>query len=206
MLKFLRSLLMTAFALAAAPSVFAVPVLQIEAGRLMGANNVTVNGANYNVAFVDGSCSSVFNGCDNAAFVFRSQDDAVAASIALLQGVFIDTAEGAFGSDPALTNGCGDSRLCEVFTPFPRTPEGFLSFAVAQNHDNAASMADGVSVLITNRPFGDTTDIPSYAYAVWSAADASQVPEPSSLLLMCAGLALLARRSRHKRGSAAQLS
>lgn len=49
-------------------------------GELIGAKGVTVAGATYDVAFVDGTCEEVFSGCDSPAdFVFSSQASATAA-------------------------------------------------------------------------------------------------------------------------------
>ncbi|WP_367849545.1 PEP-CTERM sorting domain-containing protein [Rhodoferax sp. WC2427] len=177
----------------------AAPVLHIDAGQLMGAMGVAVNGVQYNVQFQDGTCASLFSGCDAYAdFPFQTRHDAVAASQALLAGVFIDTAQGQFASNPALTNGCGDAQFCQVFTPYPFTPEGFLSFAIALNFDAASQMPDAIEVLVTNRPFGDTTDITGYTYAVWSLVSASEVPEPSTVWLVGAMLLLAAGRRAGK--------
>lgn len=198
MLKHLCGFLLAAFV---AVSAHAAPVLQVDAGQLMGATNVVVKGMHYNVRFQDGTCASLFNGCDAYAdFPFQTRDDAVAASQALLAGVFIDTGQGEFGSNPALINGCSDSQLCEVFTPFPPTPEGFLSFAIALNYDVLSQLPDATQVLVTNRPFGDTTDIAGYTYAVWSFAPASEVPEPSTLWLVLGALVMLTYSFRVRRG------
>lgn len=179
----------------------AAPVLHVDAGQLMGATGVAVNGVHYNVQFQDGTCASLFSGCDAYAdFPFQTRDDAVAASQALLAGVFIDTAQGQFGSNPALTNGCSDAQLCQVFTPFPPTPEGFRSFAIALNYDAASQVSDAVHALVTNRPFGDTTDIAGYTYAVWSLAPASEVPEPSTVWLVLGALAALTYSLGARRG------
>lgn len=171
----------------------AAPVLHVDAGQLLGANNVAVNGVNYNVQFKDGACASLLGQCGSSAnFFFNNQSDAEAASHALLSSVFVDSAQGLFGSDPTLTNGCINTELCQVFTPFPPTPEGFPSFAIALNYAASVLTADTVQVYITNRPFGDTTNIPGYTYAVWSLTPVSEIPEPSTIWLAVLALALLA--------------
>ena len=194
MLKHLRSSLV---AVSMAVNAYAAPVLHIHAGQLVGATNVAVSGVNYSVQFQDGTCALLFNDCDAYAdFPFQTGDGALAASQALLTGVLVDTAQGLFGSNPALTNGCSDAQLCQVFTPYPPTPEGFRSFAIALNYDALSQLSDATQVLVTNRPFGDTTGIAGYTYAVWSLAPASEVPEPSTVWMVGAALVLLAYRPR----------
>ncbi len=92
--------------------------LNVSGGQLLGASNVFVGGNLYDVAFVDGTCIALFNGCDSAAdFTFTTQADALAASQALLDQVFLDGGAGAFDSLPAITNGCTSNGVCDVFTP-----------------------------------------------------------------------------------------
>ena len=77
-------------------------------GILTGATGVNVNGTLYDVTFVDGSCVSLFDGCDSVSdFDFSSADDAGDASQALLNQVFLDGPDGNFDSAPQeLTFGC----------------------------------------------------------------------------------------------------
>ena len=53
-------------------------------------------------------------------FDFTMEADAVAASQALLDQVFLDTAQGEFDSDPGLTFGCINTTfgVCAASTPF----------------------------------------------------------------------------------------
>ena len=75
--------------LAAGPAMAANPVV---AGKLTGATGVVVSGATYNVEFVDGTCGSVFTGCDAASdFTFQTLAGAQAARDALLAQVLLGT-------------------------------------------------------------------------------------------------------------------
>jgi prepilin-type processing-associated H-X9-DG protein len=69
----------------------AAAIIQVENGAVTGAQNVEVGGTLFNVAFVDGSCSTVFNECgatDGNDFAFGSGDLAGNASVCI---VFIDS-------------------------------------------------------------------------------------------------------------------
>jgi hypothetical protein len=97
-------------------------------GVLLGAKNVIVNGAQYDVEFLDGTCADVFGACDIAQFAFATESDARAASAALLDQVFLDGALGNFDSNLKLTNGCNtawDIDQCFVFTPYGTFSDAF---------------------------------------------------------------------------------
>ncbi len=75
----------------------------------------------YDVAFLEGSCATLFNGCDELSdFTFQSLSTALAAAQALIDQVFLDVAVGKeFDSQPTLTFGCpGDINLCISFIPY----------------------------------------------------------------------------------------
>ena len=88
---------------------------------LVGANGVNVGGTLYDVEFRNApgdSCIGLFTGCDQPTdFVFQTESLARAASQALLDQVFTDSALGNFDSEPALTQGCTNSSLCAAATP-----------------------------------------------------------------------------------------
>ncbi|MCH2186655.1 PEP-CTERM sorting domain-containing protein [Myxococcota bacterium] len=78
--------------------------LNVAGGQLMGATGVIVDGSSYNVAFLDGTCIALYDGCDEASdFTFQTAAAATLASQALLDQVFLDGI-GLFDSNPALTN------------------------------------------------------------------------------------------------------
>ena len=113
--------------------------LNITNGILMGASNVDVNGALYDVHFLDGTCEDLFNGCnDNSDFTFSNPtNDGTqinAAMTALLEQVFLDTPLGAFDTNPALINGCILSIQCTAQTPlFVNIPGNGLGITAAVN-------------------------------------------------------------------------
>ena len=107
------------FLLACAAS--AATLIVNDSGILTGATGVNVGGTLYDVTFVDGTCIALFEGCDSVNdFDFTTEADAVAASQALLDQIFLDAAQGEFDSDPGLTSGCVNTTfgVCEVWTPF----------------------------------------------------------------------------------------
>ena len=50
--------------------IFADPVLDIVDGQLVGATGVEVDGSFYDVVFDEGSCVSIFSGCDEVSDFF----------------------------------------------------------------------------------------------------------------------------------------
>jgi hypothetical protein len=88
------------------------------AGQLTGASGVNVDGAFYDVSFIEGNCTGVFGGCDqDSDFTFSTFDQARAASQSLLDQVLLDSALGQFDTVPSLTLGCSTS-LCNVTTAY----------------------------------------------------------------------------------------
>ena len=91
-------------------------------GQLFGASGVDVGGTLYDVEFLDGSCITLFNGCDDVSdFTFQTSLAASVASQALLDQVFLDGPLGNFDSSPNLTNGCSiglASTRCWSLTPY----------------------------------------------------------------------------------------
>ena len=106
----------------------AAPILQVEDGILNGAKYVEVAGAYYDVEFTDGSCVSLFTGCDDPTdFIFNRQSAHEAAQ-ALLDQILIDTPEGLYNSRPYLTHGCTtriDGGICWASTPYGLEPEEY---------------------------------------------------------------------------------
>ena len=182
-----------AAALLAASGPVCAAVLQVDAnGELTGAENVIVAGAAYDVSFVDDTCIALFDGCDTVSdFAFQSQDAAQAASRALLEQVFLDGASGAFDSDPALTAGCEAEINCIAFTPFfVAAGNPNVVFMIARNFNPALPDNVGDQAFFLAR---DAVPAANFVYAVWR-----QVPEPSSLALFAAGLALYGATRRTK--------
>jgi hypothetical protein len=160
-----------------AGSASADPTLVVDSGgQLVGATEVNVNGTAYDVTFVDGTCTEVFDGCDTAAkFTFQSQTEADQASQALLDTVFLDGATGNFDSDPTLTAGCSNI-VCAVVTPW-----GLSGTDVVLSGANnwVDELSDGVSGYQRD-PLQTTTPIDTLVHSVWTITGTEVVPEPAS--------------------------
>jgi hypothetical protein len=158
------------------------PTLRISEGKLMGANDVSVNGSLYNVSFQAGTCSGLYDGCDDVSdFLFPTVTLAQDASNALLSQVFVDNQFGNFDSNPTLTNGCSFASECGVIT-------AFQSFSWTMNGHQAQNVSgltpDTVrAVSFTPR---DRSTGGNQTYAIWA------VPEPETYAMMLVGLGLIA--------------
>ncbi len=163
-------------------------------GQLTGATGVTVGGATYDVAFVDGSCIDLFDGCDEAAdLAFLTQADAVAAARALLDQVFLDMGSGMeFDSSPALTNGCSIAGDCRALIPYDRSGDttrvGIAGNDFREDFDFASS-----SVI---NAFTDTGNDDLLVYARFT--ETAHVPLPAAGWLMLGGLGLLWGAARRR--------
>ena len=115
----IRALIATSV-IAASAHATAAPILLVDSnGILTGARNVDVAGALYDVTISAGSCDTLFNGCDNASFTFRTLASSTAAAQALLDHVLVDSSSGLFDSDPNKISGCRTvATTCLVAIPF----------------------------------------------------------------------------------------
>lgn len=193
-------------------SAHAAPVLQVNAnGILTGAKGVDVGGQLYDVEFLDGTCVSLFSGCDSVQdFDFTSDATATLASQALIDQVLLDGPQGSFNAVPSLTRGCilsNDAPQCYVFTP---TWSGYNAQAnnIIVTATAAYNVPGGGFILPSDLflvPSKDLTDEPSQTWALWAVAVQSVV-EPSALACLGVGLLglVLARRSRIVLGRFAQ--
>ena len=168
--------------------------LDIVGGQLMGASDVEVDGALYDVQFLEGSCIELYGGCDENSDFAPMQDFATVekALAALGAQVFVDTgvAGQEFSTNSNLTNGCNDaSQGCWVRTPFSLFPHsdpvGFINLGLGRNYSNPVYQVDSApSQAFRN---DDTSNSPIYVYAVWTAV---AEPEPVPALPL-PGIALL---------------
>lgn len=167
--------------------------LNVVGGQLLGATGVIVDGNSYDVAFLDGTCIALYSGCDAVSdFTFQSETEAVLASQALLDQVFLDGAE-LFDSDPTLTAGCTSAQRCMSFVPFGLSG-ALVRVTFALN--NAPPFMDSEVIVATIDPSSDLSETGNANYAVWHPVP---VPEPGTAVLM--GLGLLAMSVRSPRAS-----
>ncbi len=183
-------------------------ILDISGGQLFGATDVDVNGILYDVAFRDGTCIELYGGADeNSDFPFTNLEnlnDTVlirAANQALFDQVFVDSELGAFDSTPNLTNGCGASGFCLVYTPLSvNDAHGGLGIVGVRNDRNEYN--DNILAIgSVHRTFdtgwwSDPRDDRA-VYAVWS--EATPVPIPGAVWLFGSGLAALIGLRRKKK-------
>ena len=154
-------------------------------GFLLGASNVDIGGSLYDVVFEDGSCVSLFDGCDDPAdFTFITEADANAASLALLEQVFIDGGLGLFDSNPMNTKGCESNFLCVAYTPFDLSGTSVLAFVAVNFNSSGTDSASGVA-WFDAASINQTTL--NSTFAIWSPVSA--VPVPAAIWLF--GTALI---------------
>ena len=219
----MKTLIMAATLLFMSNSVFAVVMLNVDNGQLLGASGVNINNTRYDVEFRDGTCVELFSGCDqNTDFTFQSEGDANTAAQALLDFVFIDGPEGNFDSVPNLTNGIQSFDDAFVLIPYLLSEVTDNVFAETAENRGEDGFPDIVGEATINSLITDTTsDIDDFTnggpvnnrdsfgdrfvFALFSETpriedDPTRVPEPSTLMLM--SLAMLGfvgmRRKQNK--------
>jgi len=173
-------------------SSWAVPVtLNVDqSGQLFGASNVNVDGNIFNVEFLEGSCVSLFTGCDNPSdFDFGDQIGAVAAAQALLDSVIINGPLGNFDNDPSLTRGLNVFDVGSIRIPYQRNL-GFNFLLASANNREPSFGADDVT-LGSGDPRTNLTAFSRFTYAKFTQISVSAVPLPAALPLMGAGFAAL---------------
>jgi hypothetical protein len=199
--RFLASGLFTLAALCLfASSESSAATLNVIGGQLFGAFDVNVGGDLYNVEFLNGTCSSLFSGCDSLSdFAFPSPGGAHLATQALLDQVLIDSPGlGLFDSFPDLTNGCSDLNECLASIPFGFFSNSQTGTANAINDPGAADNPNGESLLSDGF---DTSNSPNRTFAVFTPVPPTPVPGLgllSGLGILVPSLGLTAFASRRR--------
>lgn len=201
MSNFIRCLAFIIASLFASTSLGAILITDTDSPpRLLGATNVDVNGILYDVSFQDGTCSELFNGCDQLSdFTFINESDATAAAQALMDQVLLDiifpgtTFLNAYDTFPHLVAGCETASQftgCHIMTPY-----GFISGEpVGMTARNFSNMNDDI---FSEGFISISTFRSPLTYAVWTT---SVIPLPAATwLFLSAFMSLLGvRHIKHK--------
>lgn len=206
------------FAIAGANTSYAFVVQYDTNGVITGVAEVDVNGTFYDVSFMEGSCNSLYGGCDSSLFAFQTADDAEAAASALCLDVFSDWCRsGILLPNPDYyfpplvgceqTPGAPD-RYCRLITPFATgvNSQGQLDLYEVLSNLSTFSIGTNGNILGVdtsgneiNTAF-DTTwyGVDNITHGVWSLSESTEVPAPASLLLFSLGLMGLGYSYRSK--------
>ena len=164
----------------AAPAGAATLIID-EDGQLRGATGLNVEGALYDVEFVDTTCISAFSGCDSASdFDFDTGSSAEFAAQSLLDQVFI----GVFDTDPTRVFGCDNGFACLTFIPYLSSGGSFTASVAVQEvvsgFDYTGFSSDPRDV--------DYGPAPARNFARFTpSAAVGAVPEPGTWMLLILG-------------------
>ena len=184
-------------------------------GKLIGAHGVRLFDMTFNVAFVEGSCRELYNGCTTFDFDVVSKDSvygyiekaswAGQAALALKEQVFV----GSYDTDPSKTFGCESPYDCYVVTPYKYDLDpdmGYLGGVVGMWFDNDFGTIDRTQELgwVTSDQSSGGSDWFSsmWVYTKWTLSSnvpvsPVSVPEPQTLPLLLLGIiALMCTKQR----------
>ncbi|MFA7604274.1 MAG: PEPxxWA-CTERM sorting domain-containing protein [Novosphingobium sp.] len=190
--------LLAAAALGSA-SIASAATLIVSGGILQGATDVDVNGAMYDVRFVDGTCQALFSGCDeDADFIFRTKETARAAAQALLDQVLIDGPAGNFDSVPQLTAGCIDTYgFCLTIIPYKITHPGRTAATAAVWLENFVTSGGDVIYDSIGAGTEDTAKFKFKNYVQFTP-HYPPIPEPATWVTMIVGFGLVGTAMRRR--------
>ncbi|MEO0487895.1 MAG: VPLPA-CTERM sorting domain-containing protein [Pseudomonadota bacterium] len=152
-----------------------------------------VGGTLYDVTFLDGTCTALFDGCDDASDFVFDEASALTAANALLDQVFIDGPLGSFDMDPELTAGC-DNVVCGVLIPYAIFSTSGVRAVRALNTSTSDSAG-----LTTISQSSNTSNSSAFNWASFSEANTAAVPLPAAGWAMFAAigaLTVIRRRAR----------
>ncbi len=209
-MRTLVSAAVAAVAITAASPASAVDLtIDPATGKLTGATGVNINGTLYDVNFVDGTCSNIFNGCDSNSDFDFTDATVLAAGQALLSQVFNQTVGGInYDTSYAMTAGCSINadNLCSIVIP-----------SSLANFTNPWANATGVAnfaVETSDRVlvgYGASPNFNSTASSGWTWADfylhgttppvygVAAVPEPATWAMMLMGFGAIGFSMRRER-------
>ena len=194
-----KSFMISKFALVATASLVlsfsahAATVLTNSGGLITGATGVDVGGTSYDVAFLEGSCNSLFDGCTD--FTFTTGAGATAASDALFDLVLTQTFPGILIPSSGVPAGAfvtpysygGGAVSLSAVTLVPWSFSGgqtSAGFTTGDAIDPAASLVAAEGVV----------------YASWTPSSVVPLPAAAWLFISAiAGLAGAKRLTRSKR-------
>jgi hypothetical protein len=160
-------------------------LLQVSGGQLTGASEVNIGGTLYDVAFLDGTCTAIFDGCNDVSdFTFNTRAGAEAAAQALSDQVFIDSTSYQFDSRPELTLGTSFTAGAIAYINYSFTALGNVNVISSFNSSVEANDNYWTSTVGSTL---DTTLSAGSVYTKWSTAQGS-VPTPATILLFSLGL------------------
>lgn len=160
-------------------------VLQVNPqGVLTGANQVNVAGEFFDVRFVDGTCQSVFSGCnEDSDFDETSSSRLLTIVQSIQQQVFFDSSAGAFDSDPTKTLGCEDGTLGICVIRFPHQVQSGANRRAVYIQVNSGPNND----IVSGGVFGATY---TSDFSTFARINPSTVPVPAGVftLVSCFGI------------------
>jgi len=185
----------------------AMPILTTDgSGNVTGATGLESGGMTFSMEFVNGSCVSLFDGCDdNSDFIISGTTSTTHGDVlpsffnAFIGGVLTDD-DGSLDARPYSAIGfTPDLNGYTTWAPTATNEDpGLVNVAAMFNVVFSFDSFDGVSVvngLNANFDFSGSGD---RNFARFSLEEPVQVPDPGSLVLLALGLAGLGLRQMRK--------